>query len=79
MRIQTDTNLLFDDEHPECFYIISSAEGQLFAFVQCLDVGGNKKPRPKRYWGAWDWDAPEQSIKHILKNGGKWPQLSSNA
>ena len=79
MRIDTVSNLVFDDEHPKCFYIISSAQGRAFAFVQCLDLGAahcrHKEPCIKRYWGVFDLDKPEDSMESILRRVGKWPQL----
>lgn len=50
MRVETNTNLVWDDNEPKCRIITSSTNGQMFAFIQCLD-----KPTGyiKRYWGAW--------------------------
>ncbi|WP_413113843.1 hypothetical protein [Thaumasiovibrio sp. DFM-14] len=79
MRVETDTNLLFDEQHKDCLCIKSQANGYIFAFVQCLDLGQkqyrHKEPRIKRYWGLYDSNNPESSIRQILRNGGKWPEL----
>jgi len=72
-------NLLFDDAHPKCGCTFSQTNGQNFAFVSALDLGMAharlKKPIVSRYWGAWDVNHPKDSMKQILKTGGKWPQL----
>lgn len=79
MRIETDTNLLFDSTNPQCYVIKSCANGYTFGFVQCLDIGTrdnrHDKPHIKRYWGALLHDDYAYSIKKIMENGGKWPQL----
>jgi len=72
-------NLTFDDNHPDCELELCRSQGQLFAFVQALDLGmkGNrhKKPIKKRYWGLFSHENKEASIQAILENGGKWPDL----
>lgn len=79
MKVQTDSNLLFDSSHPDCLCIIERTQGKEIAFIQCLDLGvehcRHKKPIPKRYWGLWDENRPEESLDHIMRRGGKWPQL----
>ncbi len=72
MRVETANNLVWDDNEPKCRIIHSQANGQLFAFVQCVD-----KPtgHTKRYWGAWSPNDPERSMLEIMSNGGKWPNL----
>ena len=76
MRVETDNSLLFDDDDSLCFCVHSSSQGEVFAFVQCRDVGMDGQMRnPKRYWGKWDWDSPEDSMKAIMEYGGKWPEL----
>ena len=50
MRVETDNSLLFDDDDSLCFCVHSSSQGEVFAFVQCLDVGMDGQMRnPKRY------------------------------
>lgn len=72
-------NLLFDDEQKDCKVITANCHGQTFAFIQVLDLGnpGNRlrKPGKRRYWGRFDPNRPEQSIKAIMGSGGKWPML----
>jgi len=72
-------NLLFDDSHEDCHLVISSSQGQTFAFVQALDLGmahsRHKKPIKSRYWGTWDFSNQQESLEEILKYGGKWPDL----
>lgn len=79
MRIQTDTNLLFDDAHPDCMRIISTTQGEYVAFVQCLDLGmphcRHEKPIIKRYWGKWSYEEPERAVEKILATGSQWPLL----
>ncbi len=76
MKIKTSTNLVFDSSHEKCICITSSAEQRTFAFIQCLDVGcDGKYERPKRYWGLYDSQNPEDSIMRIMRTGGRWPAL----
>lgn len=79
MRIQTETNLLFDDAHPKCMRIVSTTQGQNLAFIQCLDIGTSnnqhEEPHIKRYWGKWSYEQPELAIKQIMANGSQWPLL----
>ena len=76
MQVLTDSNLMFDDSDDRCLCIVSQAQGQLFAFIQCIDRGfdGNREEL-KRYWGTFDPDFPEDSIAMIMRKGGKWPDL----
>lgn len=76
MRVETDTNLVFDEHDDDCRLLLSSAQGKLYAFVQCLDTGMNGNARyTARYWGEYTHDDPEGSIRRILRDGGKWPRL----
>ncbi|MAW08346.1 MAG: hypothetical protein CME61_08740 [Halobacteriovoraceae bacterium] len=80
MKITDDSDcLLFDDQHPKCNLIVAETQGQLFAFVTCLDLGlpHNRltAPHQKRYWGKFDWAQQEASIREIMHNGSKWPEL----
>ena len=72
-------NLIYDDADGRCFVRTESADGQTFAFIQCLDLGfahaRHDPPLLTRYWGFWDPDDPEGSIKQIMAYGGKWPDL----
>ena len=73
-------NLVFDEGSPLCLLQVEQSQGQLFAFVQCVDASleehrAGKNRGTKRYWGRFDWNAKEASIKAILHNGGKWPDL----
>lgn len=82
MKIFNDIgNMVFDDADPRCRFYVSSTQGHQFAFVQCLDLGFSENrlsvPGIKRYWGLWDWDDEEGSIKQIMAQGGKWPELPS--
>lgn len=66
------SGLLYDEEDPRCFKILSIAQGERFAFVQVIDLGtGN----PKRYWGAWQPEDETSSLLEIMSFGGKWPNL----
>lgn len=79
MRIETGSNLVFDDTLSECKCILAESQGKLYAFVQALDIGlpqsRLEKPMPIRYWGEFSHNDKEGSIKRILENGGKWPAL----
>ena len=72
-----ENNLVFESTHPSCFLdIFSGPHGHPYAFVQCIDTGINGDlAMPRRYWGRWDHDAPEASMREILSWGGKWPRL----
>lgn len=75
-------NLVFDDSDPRCYLEVVRCHGANVAFIQCLDIGwpDNRLSQPglKRYFGFWDPDEPEASIRQILKDGGKWPRLAPN-
>lgn len=76
MRIETDSRLVYDDEHEKCLLVTSQAEGRVFGFIQCLDVGHDgKSEHIKRYWGVFDMENPKASIERIMRNGGQWPRL----
>lgn len=66
-------NLLYDDADSRCMCIISSACGQVYAFIQVIDLGGGTK----RYWGPYTHDKELQSkmIMAIMETGGKWPKF----
>lgn len=73
-------NMIFDSEDEQCLLIKAMGpDGRIHAFVQCLDVGNVnnrlKNPNAKQYWGFYDPDEPEESIKEIMRNGAKWPAL----
>jgi len=79
MRVETDNNMLYDDSDARCYCVLSQAQGHYFAFVQALDLGAPhcryESPHTKRYWGFWNPDDPDESIRNILLVGGKWPSL----
>ena len=73
-------NLVYDDESPLCQLIVTSSQGFQYAFMQCLDSDlsdyrAGKAKRVKRYWGAFNHDTKEESIRDIMHYGGKWPDL----
>ncbi|MEL6008212.1 hypothetical protein J4Z08_21035 [Citrobacter portucalensis] len=76
MKIQVN-GMIYDSEHRDCKCILNEAQGQVYAFIQCIDTGmdGNETAIPKRYWGQYAHAAPEASITRIMQNGGKWPVL----
>jgi hypothetical protein len=80
MRIETDSNLVFDTKHPRCSLDVTSCQGEFYAFVSALDVGPRQAPldeaRQARYWGKFSWRDQEGSVLAILERGGKWPTLS---
>lgn len=73
----TANGLVFEEGHSQCQCILSDAQGELFAFVQCLDTGidGQESVIVKRYWGHYSHDDRAGSIEDIMRNGGKWPVL----
>lgn len=74
MRVLVSSGLLYDDANPLCGKILDRSQGQNFAFVQCVE---EKHPDdyPRRYWGRWDFEDEERSMREILECGGKWPNL----
>lgn len=80
MKILNDIgNLLYDSENPLCGLKITSSQGNLFAFVTCLDIGGiDREPEKcdqRQYWGEYSHSDPEGAIKEILHTGGKWSKF----
>lgn len=75
MKIKVEVNsLVYDSSNPKCMCILADSQSKLFAFLQVLDGD-----MTKRYWGEYDHDTPEKSIKEIMEWGGKWPHLPANA
>lgn len=62
--------MVYDSSNPNCKCILSNSQNTLYAFIQVLDGDVTK-----RYWGLYDHDAQEDSIKEIMLWGGKWPTL----
>ncbi|MEJ1414251.1 MAG: hypothetical protein RPU13_13515 [Candidatus Sedimenticola sp. (ex Thyasira tokunagai)] len=82
MKIENETgNLIYDTDNPLCSIEVVSCQGELFAFVVALDIGmihcRLSIPHQKRYWGKFSWDDEAGSIRGILANGGKWPNLKA--
>ena len=80
MKVTNDYgNLHYDSDDKRCRLITANDGQSHYGFLQCLDLGnpGNrlKTPGKKRYWGRFNPDQPEQSIKAIMGQGGKWPAL----
>ena len=76
MKVILDTNFVFDDSDERCLCLVSQAQGQLFAFIQCIDRSfDDEREVLQRYWGKFDPDYPEDSIAMIMRKGGKWPDL----
>ncbi len=70
MRVEVN-NLLYDKIDPRCKCYLAESQGQIYAFVQALDIGMSEKPLVKRYWGSYSHDTAKQLIRDILANGGK--------
>ncbi|EAQ8948821.1 hypothetical protein ZP73_003604 [Salmonella enterica subsp. enterica] len=71
MKIQVEVNgLVYDSTNPKCKCILNNSQNTLYAFIVVLDGDYTK-----RYWGKYDHDAQEASIKEIMLWGGKWPDL----
>ncbi|HBN3195581.1 TPA: hypothetical protein L2F60_004826 [Escherichia coli O25b:H4-ST131] len=74
MKIKVEVNgLVYDSSNPKCKCILSNSQRKLYAFLLVLD--GDMM---RRYWGEYDHDAPEDSIKEIMQWGGKWPDLPAS-
>lgn len=76
MKIQVN-GMIYDEAIRDCQCQLATTQNELFAFIQCLDLGmdGQETPIKKRYWGRYDHDDKEESIRAIMQNGGKWPLL----
>lgn len=76
MKIQVN-GMIYDESNRDCQCHLADAQHEVFAFIQCLDVGmdGTASAIKKRYWGRYDHDNKEASIRAIMENGGKWPVL----
>ena len=79
MLIKTN-NMLYDSTRSDCKCILAESQGQLFAFVQFVQMvdtgeGGEVHPIIKRFWGFYDHKSPAHSIQLILEHGGEWPAL----
>ena len=80
MKVFNDErNMVFDSADPRCVVCTYFGLDSSYGFVQCLDIGwpGYRLSVPgiKRYWGPWDAEYPEESVRRIMANGGKWPAL----
>lgn len=71
LRVEVN-GMLYEDYHPDCKCITSQTDTGTYAFLQVLDQGTGMH---KRYWGRFDVERPEASIKRIMTLGGKWPSL----
>ncbi len=71
VRVEVN-GMLYQDDHPDCLFIQSSTVSGSYAFIQAFDTSTNMA---KRYWGPFNIEQPEASIKAIMQNGGKWPAL----
>lgn len=66
MSVRVEVNgLVCDSTNPVCKCILSNSQNTLYAFIQVLDGPGKK-----RYWGEFSHEAPEESIKEIMRGGG---------
>jgi hypothetical protein len=74
-----DRDMVFDDADPRCAVFTCPGLKGTYGFVQCLDLAWPEArlvvPEIKRYWGSWDVECPEESIRRIMVKGGKWPTL----
>ncbi|WP_417521916.1 hypothetical protein [Marinobacter sp.] len=82
MKVHNDErNMVFDNSDPRCVVFTCYGLEGAFGFVQCLDLGWPESrllvPEIKRYWGPWNADNPEGSVRRIMAKGGKWPMLPS--
>lgn len=74
--------MTYDSEDPRCQLFIgtTAATGgttnQLkIAFITVVD---DSTQCLKRYFGVFDWEAREESIRNIMDVGGKWPDAFAN-
>ena len=77
VTLETENGMFYEDYHPRCKCILgtlmyASNEGVDVAYIQCIDVNIDEE---KRYWGLFDVEDVEGSIRKILKFGHKWPRL----
>ena len=69
-------NLRFCKADKDCKIIIADSEGELYAFIQVVDIGTQGSSRYlKRYWGKYSHSKEYESIERIMCRGGKWPEL----
>lgn len=78
--VNDQENMIFDSEDYRCLLIKAMGpDGRIHAFIQCLEVGNIhnhlKILHPKQYWGFFNPEEPEESIKEIMRHGAKWPVL----
>ncbi|EMX0133983.1 hypothetical protein AAFW79_004961, partial [Salmonella enterica] len=55
MKIQVN-GMIYDESNRDCQCHLADAQHEVFAFIQCLDVGmdGTASPIKKRYWGRYN-------------------------
>ncbi|OQX33922.1 MAG: hypothetical protein B0D91_13345 [Oceanospirillales bacterium LUC14_002_19_P2] len=78
--VNDGNNLVFDDNSADCLLHVAQSQGQLFAFIQCIDASLEKYQAgnyrlTKRYWGQFAWNDQEHCIREIMRNGGKWQNV----
>ena len=74
-------NLVYDEENQDCSIEFCQSQGKVYAFITALDYGISHTPRilplQKQYWGEYNLNKQQDSIREILHNGGKWPLLTN--
>ncbi|WP_166267442.1 hypothetical protein [Marinobacter caseinilyticus] len=80
MKVYNDErDMVFDNADPRCVVFTCHSLNHTYGFVQCLNLNwpecGASVPEIKRYWGPWDVENPEDSVRRIMAQGGKWPTL----
>ena len=66
--VNNGNNLVFDFYHKDCRLVLSHTQDNNFAFVACLDASkeeheAGKNRGVKKYWGRYDPEQPEDSIR----------------
>lgn len=73
MRIETNSNLVYDDEYHRCNLIIRPLSDKIkFAIVTCIDT---KTQEAHSFIGQYDDEHPKDSIKNIMGAGQDFNEL----
>ena len=79
ISVTSDNNMFYEDYNPRCKFVhgtlmYAPMAGQDVAYIQCIDLNTDEE---KRYWGVFDFNDIEGSVKNIMKYGDRWPKLPS--
>jgi hypothetical protein len=73
--IVQQNNMTFDDSDERCQLILCESNANIvnYAVAAFITVVDDSTQACKRYWGMYDINHPEASIRRIMDVGGKWP------